>query len=138
MAPSAEQARHAENVFHIALRGGSTRFKITWVQQRQHYRAQESSRERMLSLPSRRIFDVCKREPTPVSHAFVKENLVRYVRPHGRFAHCSCENVALPTKSFGLKFFPNHYDLFLNLYPSQSESIRVNPKKISISFDANR
>ena len=34
----------------ILLRGGSTRFKITCVQQRYHYRAQESARERMLSL----------------------------------------------------------------------------------------
>ena len=32
------------------LRGGSTRLIITWVQQRQHHRAQESARERMLSL----------------------------------------------------------------------------------------
>ena len=32
------------------LRGGLTRLKITWVQQRQHHKAQESARERMLSL----------------------------------------------------------------------------------------
>ena len=31
-------------------RGGSTRLKSTWVQHRQHHRAQESARERMLSL----------------------------------------------------------------------------------------
>ena len=30
------------------LRGGSTRLKIPWVQQRQHHRAQESVRERVL------------------------------------------------------------------------------------------
>ena len=29
-------------------------------------------------------------EPTRVSHAFVKKNMIRYMRPHGRFAHCSC------------------------------------------------
>ena len=34
----------------LNLRGGSTRLEITWVQQRQHHRAQESARERMLSL----------------------------------------------------------------------------------------
>ena len=28
----------------------ATRLKITWVQQRQHHRAEESARERMLSL----------------------------------------------------------------------------------------
>ena len=38
------------SVISLALRGGSTRLKITWVQQRQHHRAQESARERMLSL----------------------------------------------------------------------------------------
>ena len=26
---------------------------------------------------------------------FVKKNMVRYMRPHGRFAHCSCKNAAL-------------------------------------------
>ena len=36
------------------LRGGSTRLKISWVQQRQHHRAQESARERMLGLLLRR------------------------------------------------------------------------------------
>ena len=34
----------------LSIRGGSTRFKITWVQQRQHHRAHESARERVLSL----------------------------------------------------------------------------------------
>ena len=40
----------------------------------------------------RRIFDVCKRWATSSSHEFVKKNMVRYMRPHGRFAHCSCKN----------------------------------------------
>ena len=40
-----------------------------------------------------------------------------------------------PGKSFGLKFIPNQSDLFRNLFPRQSELIRVNPKKFSISFD---
>ena len=31
-------------------------------------------------------------EPTRVSHAFVKKNMVRYMRPRGWFAHCSCKN----------------------------------------------
>ena len=35
---------------YTSLRGGSTRLKITWEQQRQDHRAQESARERMLSL----------------------------------------------------------------------------------------
>ena len=34
-------------------------------------------------------------EPTRVSHLFVKKNMIRFMRPHGRFAHCSCENAAL-------------------------------------------
>ena len=38
----------------LALRGSSTRLKITWVEQRQHHRAQESARQRMLSLLLRR------------------------------------------------------------------------------------
>ena len=40
----------------------------------------------------RRIFDICKRWANSGSHKFVKENMVRYMRPHGRFAHCSCKN----------------------------------------------
>ena len=35
------------------LRRGSTRLKITWVQQRQHHRAHKSARERVLSLALR-------------------------------------------------------------------------------------
>ena len=38
----------------------------------------------------RRIFDICKRWANSGSHEFVKKNMVRYMRPHGRFAHCSC------------------------------------------------
>ena len=33
-------------------------------------------------------------EPTRISHAFVKKYMIRYMRAHGRFAHCSCENTA--------------------------------------------
>ena len=40
----------------------------------------------------RRIFDVCKRRANSGSHEFVKKNMVRYMRPHGQFAHCSCKN----------------------------------------------
>ena len=43
----------------------------------------------------RRIFDVCKRWANSGSHEFVKKNMVRHMRPHGRFAHCSCKNAAL-------------------------------------------
>ena len=35
-----------------------------------------------------------------------------------------------PGKSFGLKFISNQSDLFRNLFPRQSELIRVNPKKV--------
>ena len=35
-----------------------------------------------------------------------------------------------PSKSFRLKFIPNQSDLFGNLFPRQSELIRVNPKKV--------
>ena len=55
MALTAARERHAKNVWHIALRGGSTPNKITWVQQRQHHSARESARERMLSLALRMI-----------------------------------------------------------------------------------
>ena len=39
-------------------------------------------------------------------------------------------SVIYPSKSFGLKFIPNQSDLFRNLFPRQSELIRVNPKKL--------
>ena len=42
----------------------------------------------------RRIFDFCKRWANSGSNEFVKKNMVRYMRPHGRFAHCSCKNAA--------------------------------------------
>ena len=42
----------------------------------------------------RRIFDVCKRWANSGSHEFVKKNMVRYMRLHGRFAQCSCKNAA--------------------------------------------
>ena len=45
----------------------------------------------------RRIFDVCKRWANSGSHEFVKKNIVRYMRPHGRFAHCSCKNAVRQT-----------------------------------------
>ena len=34
------------SVFSLLLRGGLTQLTITWMQQRQHHRAQESARER--------------------------------------------------------------------------------------------
>ena len=49
----------------------------------------------------RRIFDVCKRWANSGSHEFVKKNMLRYMRPHGRFAHCSCKNAAF-TLDLGL------------------------------------
>ena len=41
-------------------------------------------------------------------------------------------NVKYPRKSCGLEFIPNRSHLFRNLYPCQSELIRVNPKKVFI------
>ena len=38
-------------------------------------------------------------EPIRVSYAFVKKNMVEYMRPHGRFAYCSCEMPFLPLLS---------------------------------------
>ena len=35
------------------------------------------------------------REPIRVSHAFVKKNMIRYIKPHRWFAHCSCETLVL-------------------------------------------
>ena len=67
----------------------------------------------------RRIFDDCKRLANSGSDEFVKKNMVQYMRPHGRFAHCSCKNAALglgrgfmqhfytcsaPTARFGLLY----------------------------------
>ena len=49
---------------NIALRGGSTRLKIAWVHQRQHHRAQESARERMLSLLLNEFFNLSDTFPT--------------------------------------------------------------------------
>ena len=40
-----------------------------------------------------RIFDACKRWANSGSHKFVKKNMVRYMRPHERFAHCSCKKI---------------------------------------------
>ena len=38
--------------------------------------------------------------------------------------------ITYPGKSFGLKFIPNQSDLFRNLFPRQSELIRINSKKV--------
>ena len=56
----------------------------------------------------RRIFDGCKRWANSGSHEFVNKNMVRYMRPHGRFAHCSCKNAALTvglSRGFMLHFY---------------------------------
>ena len=47
------------------------------------------------------IFDVCKRWFNSGSHEVVKKNMVRHMRPNGRFAHCSCKKTAL-TLDLGL------------------------------------
>ena len=49
----------------------------------------------------RRISDICKQWANSGSHEFVMQNKVRYMRPHARFAHCSCKNAAL-TLDLGL------------------------------------
>ena len=43
-----------------------------------------------------RIFDVCKRRANSGLHEILKKNMVRYMRPHGRFAHCSCSTHPRP------------------------------------------
>ena len=60
-----------------------------------------SCRQLFSEVELRRIFDVRKRWANSGSHEFVKKNMVRYMRPHRRFAHCSCKNLAL-TLVFGL------------------------------------
>ena len=51
--------------------------------------------------------------------------------PHfGAFGPKTPTRGLCPGKSFGLKFIPNQSDLFRNLFPRQSELIRVNPKKV--------
>ena len=47
-----------------------------------------------------------------------------------KMANLSDESEGNPGKSFGLKFIPNQSDLFRNLFPHESELIRVNPKKV--------
>ena len=46
------------SVFSIPLRRGAIWLKITWVQQRQHHRALESARERMLSLTFTDLYSI--------------------------------------------------------------------------------
>ena len=53
------------------------------------------------------------------------------------FTRCASGVEYIPGKSFGIKFIPNQSELFLNLYPSQSELIRVNLKIFLTSLDAN-
>ena len=46
MAPSAEQARHAENVFHVALRRGETHVEHYGVRERElQWRSRRSERD---------------------------------------------------------------------------------------------
>ena len=54
----------------------------------------------------RRIFDVCKRWANSGSHEFVKKNMVRYMRPHGQFAHRSCKNAFLHLPCANRPFWP--------------------------------
>ena len=57
---------------------------------------------------------------------------------HNRFVHNQADAQSFlhnwyvhnPGESFGLKFIPNQSDWFRNLFPRQSELIRVNPKKV--------
>ena len=46
---------------------------------------------------------------TRVSHAFVKKNMVRYIRSHDRFAHCSCEHVSLTLMRVRAAFSHSQY-----------------------------
>ena len=64
----------------------------------------------------RRIFDVCKRWAISGSHKFVKKNMVRYMSPHGRFAHCSCKNAVRqpPVLASCIEIYYSH-DFFFTL-----------------------
>ena len=62
--------------------------------------------------------------PTSIGRRVLKPVLTPYLFP-GPKRCWTC-----PGKSFGLKFIPNQSDFFRNLFPRQSELIRVNPKKV--------
>ena len=49
---------------------------------------------------------------------------------YGEWDHNRVFRTVCPDKSFGLKFIPNQSHLFRNLFPRQSELIRVNPRKV--------
>ena len=72
----------------------------------------------------RRIFYVCKRWANSGSHEFVNENMVRYMRLHGRFAHCSCKNGVRQPPVLGL--------LYRNILFLTSFCINVLLPKLSI------
>ena len=51
-----------------------------------------SSWQQLSEVELRRISDVCKQWANSGSHEFVMKNLVRYMRPYGRFDHLQCAN----------------------------------------------
>ena len=59
----------------------------------------------------RRIFDVCKRWPNSNFACICKKNMLRCMRPHGRFAYWSCKksaftlNLGLAASAAGSYFF---------------------------------
>ena len=67
----------------------------------------------------RRIFDVCKRWANSGSHEFVKKNMIRYMRPHWRFAHCSYKNAVrqppVLASRIEIYYFPIHNGILVNV-----------------------
>ena len=68
--------RRIDRSFSTLLRGGSTRLKITWVQQRQYHRAHGSARERVLSLALNRFFRISDMNSTLFSSEKNKRFLI--------------------------------------------------------------
>ena len=78
----------------------------------------------------RRIFDVCKRWANSGLHKFVKKNMIRYMRPHGRFAHCSCKVHFYPCSALTARFGLLYRNILLrreNLYAT----VNLYKKKIN-------
>ena len=73
-----------------------------------------------------------------VLHAFVKKSMVRYMRPHRRFAHCLCENAAI-TVDFGLsglgrKLWPPVSKCIIVLYGLFLIKLKINQNAIIMVY----
>ena len=84
----------------------------------------------------RRIFDVCKRSANSGSHEFVKKNMGRYMRPHGRFAHCSCKNAVRqpPVLASCIEIYYFYIIIFTTHHRILFNDLQGNQKTCSISL----